>query len=63
MSEKENSFEGEFKTEIVDEVKPDTSGCVFPTETKYAHIKNKQVRNQQFQKWKREQKKVILNRK
>ncbi|KAJ8970283.1 hypothetical protein NQ314_001313 [Rhamnusium bicolor] len=46
------------KIEHVDDFKPSTRGSVlFPNETKYAHIKNKQVRSQQYQKIKRELKK------
>lgn len=42
-----------------EDIKPSKSGSVlFPSESKFAHIKNKQVRTQQFQKIKRELKKV-----
>lgn len=44
------------------ESKPSTSGSVqFPNENKYSHIKNKQVRVQQFQKAKKAAKKVLFN--
>lgn len=50
----------EIKEESEINLKPSTSGEVhFPHENKYSHIKNKLVRNQQFQKSKREQKKVV----
>ncbi|KAJ8910018.1 hypothetical protein NQ315_003984 [Exocentrus adspersus] len=41
-----------------EDIKPSTSGSVlFPSESKFSHIKNKQVRIQKFQKVKRETKK------
>lgn len=41
------------------DIKPSTSGRVlFPSETKFNHIKNKQVRSQQYQKAKKQSKKV-----
>lgn len=44
------------------ELKPSTEGStVFPTENKYAHIRNKIVRNQKFNKIKREAKKVSFD--
>lgn len=53
--------EEEVKIEPENDFKPSTSGSVlFPNEAKYSHIKNKLVRSQQFQKAKREIKKVIL---
>lgn len=49
----------EVKTEVEENLKPSKSGEVlFPNENRYSHIRNKQVRNQQFQKKKREVKKV-----
>lgn len=49
----------EVKIEESKDLKPSTSGEVcFPNENKYSHIKNKQVRNQQYLKNKREKKKV-----
>ncbi|XP_018568498.1 probable ribosome production factor 1 [Anoplophora glabripennis] len=43
----------------VEDIKPSKSGSVlYPSESKFAHIKNKQVRTQQFQKVKRELKKA-----
>lgn len=49
----------DIKAEIQENLKPSKSGEVlFPNENRYSHIKNKQVRNQQFQKKKREAKKV-----
>lgn len=52
--------EDEVKTEKIEkDLKPSQSGEVhFPFENKYTHIKNKQVRLQQYQKRKRELKKV-----
>lgn len=56
MSEETND---EIKVEQSKDVKPSTSGEVyFPNENKYSHIKNKQVRNQQYLKNKKERKKV-----
>lgn len=55
------SMETQDEIEIVDskEVKPSTSGQIcFPSENKYSHIKNKQIRSQQYQKDKRQKKKV-----
>lgn len=50
----------EVKVENGEDIKPSTSGEVcYPNENKYSHIKNKQVRNEQFRKKKREQKKVL----
>lgn len=49
----------EVKEEVEENLKPSKSGEVlFPNANKYSHIKNKQVRSQQFQKKKRELKKV-----
>lgn len=49
----------EIKVEESADLKPSTSGEVlFPNENKYSHIKNKQVRSQQYFKNKREKKKV-----
>ncbi|XP_050497828.1 probable ribosome production factor 1 [Diabrotica virgifera virgifera] len=52
--------ETDFKVKTEDdEVKPSLSGTIkFPSESKYALIKNKQVRNGQYQKEKREKKKA-----
>lgn len=60
MSDNENHVQNNSKPEI--KIVPSKSGsCVsFPTENKYKNIKNKLVRSQQFQKLKREQKKVGL---
>nr|CAH7753512.1 unnamed protein product [Callosobruchus chinensis] len=42
-----------------EDIKPSKSGTVsFPHETKFSHIKNKQVRSQQYQKTKNEQRKA-----
>nr|CAH7748735.1 unnamed protein product [Callosobruchus chinensis] len=42
-----------------EDIKPSKSGTVsFPHETKFSHIKNKQVRSQQYQKTKKEQRKA-----
>lgn len=47
--------------DIKDEIKPSNCGQVlFPHENKYGHIRNKLVRNQKFQKIKRELNKVDL---
>ncbi|KAJ8983266.1 hypothetical protein NQ317_007166 [Molorchus minor] len=48
------------ETEIIEDIKPshnNSDSVLFPKETKYFNIKNKQVRSQQFQKAKRELKK------
>lgn len=45
--------------DIKDEIKPSHSGEVlFPRENQYSHIRNKIIRNQKYQKTKRELKKV-----
>lgn len=47
------------ETKQDEDIKPSKSGSVlFPSECKFSHIKNKQVRTQQIQKIKRELKKV-----
>lgn len=48
----------DIKIEDIDDVKPSKTGCVFPTESKFSHIKNKQVRTQQFIKQKKALQKV-----
>lgn len=49
------------KTEDEEKIKPSLSGEVlFPTESRFAGIRNKEVRAQQYQKLKRERKKVIF---
>ena len=59
MSESEEELKIEVKEEDAKDIKPSTSGSIsFPTEAKFSNIKNKHVRGQQFQKYKREQKKV-----
>ncbi|XP_066256409.1 probable ribosome production factor 1 [Euwallacea similis] len=58
MSDSEDT-KGEMEIKEEYDLKPSTSGSVlFPTETKFSNIKNKQVRTQQFQKIKRELKKT-----
>lgn len=60
MTEPEEHVDIDEKT-IKTEIKPSKSGAVlFPNENKYSHIKNKLVRSQQYQKVKREQKKVRI---
>ncbi|XP_060519662.1 probable ribosome production factor 1 [Cylas formicarius] len=57
-SQDEKQPDEEAKVKLED-IKPSTSGTVtFPSETKYSHIRNKIVRNQQFQKAKKAQKKA-----
>lgn len=57
-SEQDEVTQSQLKNEI-DEFKPSSSGAVlFPSQNKMAHIKNKHVRNQKYQKIKRELKKV-----
>ncbi|XP_019876060.2 probable ribosome production factor 1 [Aethina tumida] len=59
MSDDEHMDIKEIKIEDDEDIKPSKSGEVlFPNETKFAHIKNKQVRTQQFQKTQRELKKA-----
>lgn len=59
MSDDEHMDIKEIKIENDEDIKPSKSGEVlFPNETKFTHIKNKQVRIQQFQKTQRELKKV-----
>lgn len=49
------------KVEELDTIKPSSSGEVlFPHTNQYSHIRNKIIRNQKFQKTKRELKKVII---
>lgn len=49
------------KTEDEEKIKPSLSGEVlFPSESRFAGIRNKEVRAQQYQKLKRERKKVIF---
>ncbi|CAH1179396.1 unnamed protein product [Phaedon cochleariae] len=58
MSNMEESDDFEIKVED-EKIKPSIAGEVlFPVESKFANIKNKQVRSQQYQKIKRERKKV-----
>lgn len=49
------------KIEVDEDIKPSKNGNVaFPHEHKYAHIKNKIVRKQQYQKAKKEKQKVNI---
>lgn len=51
----------DIKVEETKNLKPSTSGDIcFPTENKFSHIKNKQIRSQQYQKTKKEKKKVYF---
>lgn len=48
--------------EVPKKLKPSVAEVSFPKASTSSHIKNKHVRTQQYQKEKREQKKVHLNK-